>query len=102
MKNIHRALLLTLGICLFAIVLTSYVQLTGEEALGDNAAFCSYLDPLLIDILAIGIALFLIIEGFARIFEHPQATLKRQFTRFLRVGIGFAILTIHVLQFMHK
>ncbi len=63
---------------------------------------CSYLDPIVIDIFALIFGLFLVIEGLAGIYEHPSASSKRQFTRIVRVAMGFAILTLHIMQFVHK
>lgn len=100
MKNIHKTLLFTFALVVFAVSITLYVQLTGENEL--NSFTCSYLDPITIDLLALIVAVFLIIEGMFRIFEHPQASLKRQFTRPIRIAIGSAIITIHILQFLHK
>ncbi len=76
-----------------------YVQYRGQSNV-KNA--CSYLDPILIDILAFIAALFLIIEGFCRIWENRNVTFKRHITRIIRIGFGCSILTLHVMQFMHK
>lgn len=98
MRNITRTLLFTLGLCLVVISLTLYVQLTQQG----SVAGCSYLDPATIDILAFLVAVFLVVEGFVRIIEHPNCSLKRQLTRPIRIAIGSAIITIHILQFFHK
>jgi hypothetical protein len=98
MKNIHRTLIFALSVIVVISVLTFYMQLTQQESVNG----CSYLDPIIVDILAFSVAVFLVIEAFARIFEHPSASIKRQFTRLIRIGIGTAIITIHVMQFIHK
>jgi NhaP-type Na+/H+ or K+/H+ antiporter len=98
MKNIQKTLLTTCIISLITIILAIFVQFNAISKVSQ----CSYLDPILVDILAFSAALFLVIEGFARIFEHPKATLKRQFTRIVRISFGFAILTLHIIQFIHK
>ena len=98
MKNIYKTLLVTLILVLISISLTLYVQLSGQNLV----SACSYLDPFVIDILAFTVALFLIVEGLVRILEHPQASLRRQITRPIRIAIGCAIVTIHILQFIHK
>ena len=97
-KTILTTLLTTLLTSLIAIILAITVQLNGQKSL--NA--CSYLDPIIIDILAFLAGVFLIVEGLARIFEHPNATIKRQLTRIIRIAAGFAILTLHIMQFIHK
>ncbi|MBS3080503.1 hypothetical protein J4221_03455 [Candidatus Pacearchaeota archaeon] len=97
-KNFKRTLLVTFIFSLSAIILAIYVQINGQK----SVLGCSYLDPITIDILAFLASLFLIIEGMARIIEHPSASVKRQFTRIIRVSAGFAILTLHIMQFVHK
>jgi len=99
MKNITKTLLFTFFLCLIVISFTFYTQVVGQTSAGEG---CSYLDPITIDILAFIVAIFLVIEGFVRIFEHPHASLKRQSTRPIRIAIGLAIITIHVMQFIHK
>lgn len=98
MKNLTKTLLFTLVLCLITVLFTLYVQLKQQSAIHG----CSYLDPATIDILALSVAIFLVIEGFIRIIEHPSCSLKRQLTRPIRIAIGFAIITIHILQFLHK
>ena len=46
--------------------------------------------------------LFLVIDGIHRIWEHKDARLKNQITRSIRVALGCAILTLHIMQFIHK
>ena len=99
MKNIHKTLIFTSILSLLSILSALFIQLKGKSPV---LSACSYLDPITIDLFAFLIALFLVIEGFARIFEHPNASLKRQSTRMIRIAIGFAIITIHVLQFFAK
>lgn len=99
MKQIHKTISATIILCLFMMVIVAIVQARGENILDKK---CSYLDPLLIDFLAFCVAIFLVGEGLARIFEHKNASIKRQFTRILRIMIGFAILTVHVMQVIYK
>lgn len=99
MKNLHKTLLFTILICLISIIFIAYIQITGQDTIVVNA---SYLDPFMIDILAFIISLFFIIEGFYRIYEHPQAKLIKQVTRSLRIAFGFGILTTHIIQFFYK
>lgn len=63
---------------------------------------CSYLDPIYIDLLAFTVGLFLIGDGFYRIYEHKNDRYLRQFTRSIRVAIGFGLLTLHIMQFIYK
>ncbi|MEK6872169.1 MAG: hypothetical protein AABX16_04670 [Nanoarchaeota archaeon] len=97
-NNIKKTLLVTLFFSLLSIGLAAYVQWNGQN----NVLGCSYLDPIIIDVLAFSAGLFLVIEGCARILEHPSATLRRQSTRIIRVAAGCAILTLHIMQFVHK
>lgn len=99
MKNLHKTLLFALILSLIAASMTLYLQLTLEDLIKQK---CSYLDPAIIDGLAFLVTLFLIIEGLIRIFEHPNASLKRQLTRTIRIAIGFAILIIHIQHLLHK
>ena len=97
-KNFRRTLIITFLFSVLAIILAGVVQINGQKSTNG----CSYLDPIIIDILAFLAGVFLVIEGLVRIYEHPDANLKRQITRIIRVSAGFAILTLHVMQFVHK
>jgi hypothetical protein len=98
MKNLHKTLFFTLGLVLVAIFFTYFIQSTQQNSVNG----CSYLDPFIIDILAFSFAAFLVIEGLVRIIEHSNASLMGQLTRSMRIAIGAAIITIHIMQFMHK
>ncbi|MDP1729165.1 MAG: hypothetical protein Q8L27_03120 [archaeon] len=97
--NLINTLVVTSVICLVVVIFVVYIQLFGQNSI---TVGCSYLDPITIDLLAFLAALFLVIEGFARIIEHPNATLKLQATRIIRIAFGCAILTLHIIQFIHK
>lgn len=99
MEKFQKTLTFTIIFSFIVIVLAIFVQLKGESQITFS---CSYLDPVTIDILAFLASIFLIVEGVARISEHKNASIKRQFTRILRIGIGFAVLTLHIMQFVHK
>ena len=99
MKNYTKVKLFTLIFCVFVILITLFIQLSGQDMVKFR---CSYLDPVTIDFLAFGVGIFLFFEGIYRISEHKNMGMKRQFTRIIRVGIGCAIITLHVLQFLHK
>jgi hypothetical protein len=81
------------------IITATLIQLNGQNQITEK---CSYLDPWIIDLLAFLAALFLIIEGFTKIIKHPNASIKRQFTRIIRIIFGCSILTLHIIQFLHK
>jgi len=98
-KAIKKTLILTLIVCIIAVGSATYVQLKAQSEVTEK---CSYLDPITIDLLAFIAALFLFVEGIARIIEHPSASLKRQATRIIRVAFGAAIMTLHIIQFIHK
>lgn len=98
MNNLTKTLVVTGVVCLVVILGVLYVQLHGQSVVQG----CSYLDPITIDLLAFFAALFLFVEGIARIVEHPHASLTRQLTRIIRIAFGCAIMTLHILQFIHK
>mgnify|MGYP001599182605 FL=1 len=98
-KNLKRTLIVTVIVCLAVSATVYIVQTYGNSDLKIN---CSYLDPITMDFFAFFAGLFLFIEGFARIFEHPDASLKRQFTRIIRISFGVGLLTLHIMQFIHK
>ena len=89
----------TLVLCCVAILISLLVQLSGYNLISEG---CSYLDPILIDVLAFSVGIFLVLDGLYRISEHKNMALRNQFTRSIRVAIGFAIITIHIMQFIHK
>jgi hypothetical protein len=99
-KNIslYRTLLVT---CLFSLGCI-FVAFMIQNQANHSVTSCSYLDPISVDILATIFAFFLISEGLFDIFRCKHYPLKSQLTKSIRVGLGFAILTIHVMQFIHK
>jgi hypothetical protein len=96
--NFHTTIQNTLIICLLTILVAFSVQYYGASVVDG----CSYLDPVWVDFLAFGVGLFLIIDGFHRIWEHKNDKYRRQFTRSIRIAIGCAIVTIHIMQFIYK
>ena len=96
--NLFQTLVTTCLLSLGCIFIAFMVQYQANRSVSS----CSYLDPIIIDILAIVLAIFLIIEGFVEIFRYRDYSLTRQLTRSIRVCLGFAILTIHLMQFIHK
>ncbi len=94
----QKAIGLALVLSLSTSLLGFFVQRNAHQ----QVPRCSYLDPLLIDVLAFLAGIFLIIEGFYRILEHKKDSLSKQFTRTLRIALGCAIITLHIMQAMHK
>ncbi len=86
-------------VSLVVVATAAVIQLTGQSKVSD---LCSYLDPISIDILAFIAGIFLIVEGFYSIYNNKNLGLKRQLHRIIRIALGFAILTLHLIQFMHK
>lgn len=99
MRNINKTIIFTIIVSSLSSIMAFLVQINGQNNVNKG---CSYLDPIIIDILAFLAALFLVIEGIFRIIEHKEDSLKKQLTRTARVAIGFSILTLHTLQFIHK
>lgn len=100
MKNIEKTFIFATFFIIISVFITLYIQINGEKELISTS--CSYLDPITIDLFAFCIAIFLVIEGIFRVLEHPHASFKKQFTRLIRIAIGSAIITIHILQFLYK
>jgi len=98
MKNSKKSALLTVLLSIFAIITTYLVQTKGENTIPK----CSYLDPITVDLVAFSVAIFLIIEGVYKLGTNKNKPFSQQFFRSVRVAIGFAILTIHIMQFLHK
>ena len=92
-----RAVLIVLSIIVLAIVFLT--QVYGQSSI---STACSYLDPIYIDILAFIAALFLIVEGGHSIYKNKNLGLKKQLGRILRIILGFSILVLHTMQFIHK
>ena len=98
-ERLKITLEVTSAIIIIVILVAFLTQYYGESKLSEQ---CSYLDPPIIDYLAFAVAIFLVIEGFYKIFKNKQQKYKKQILRILRIGIGFAILTLHTMQFIHK
>jgi len=91
-----------LGLALVFSLGTSVLAFLVQRNAHQQVPRCSYLDPVTIDILAFLAGVFLIIEGFYRIWEHKKDPLQKQFTRTLRIAFGCAIITLHIMQVLHK
>lgn len=90
---------MTFTFSLIGVVSCIYVQLRGQSSIDDRA---SYLDPWLIDIIAFSAAAFLVIEGLVRQIQNRDVAVPKQITRAIRVAVGAGVMTIHIIQFMHK
>ena len=99
LTNINKTIIFTTTLSILSVIGTLIIQLRGQNNVEKG---CSYLDPILIDIMAFLVTLFLIIEGIYSIFKNKEEPLKNQITRSIRIAIGLTILTIHILQFIHK
>jgi len=97
-KNFRETMFCTLGLSLIAIVVSAWIQTKAENRIDS----CSYLDPVIIDFVAFLAGLFLVAEGLIGIFKHKSSSINNQLARIIRVSIGFAILTLHIIQFLHK
>jgi hypothetical protein len=97
-SNLSQTLLVTWLLSFGCIFIAFMIQYQANHLVKS----CSYLDPIAVDIWATVFAIFLIIEGFADIIKHKSYPLKSQLTKSIRVCLGFAILTIHIMQFIHK
>jgi hypothetical protein len=98
MKEIAKTTLFTVGVSAFASLSAYLIQSKASASVNK----CSYLDPVIIDVLAFGAAIFLIVEGVWRIYEYHEEPWQKQVTRAFRVAFGCAILTLHIMQFLHK
>ncbi|OIP24328.1 hypothetical protein AUK11_03550 [bacterium CG2_30_37_16] len=97
MNNKKRLNILIFGSCI-VILIAAYIQFTGQSKIN---ASCSYLDPITIDIMAFLAALFLVIDGISDLFsaKNLDAKIWRIYTR---TFFGVAIVTLHIIQFIHK
>jgi|GEM_PF-2201124 hypothetical protein len=99
MKRATITIIFTIFLSIIGAIIALVIQFKGQSSI---STACSYLDPITIDIAAFIIALFLIIEGIYRIYEHLNFSLNKQITRSIRIAIGVCIATLHILQFIHK
>ncbi|KKQ94993.1 MAG: hypothetical protein UT66_C0015G0003 [candidate division CPR2 bacterium GW2011_GWC1_39_9] len=97
MNNKKRLNFLIVGSCV-VILIAVYIQFTGQSKIN---ASCSYLDPITIDILAFLAALFLVIDGISDLFSVKSLN-GRIWRIYTRTFFGVAIVTLHIIQFIHK
>ncbi len=97
-KDSRNTAIFTALLSLATIISAFIVQSNASK----NVSKCSYLDPVIIDVLAFLAASFLVVEGIYSIAKNKNQPLKNQWTRSIRIAFGFAILTLHLMQFLHK
>ena len=98
LKRFEKTRIVLLTLCLTVIGVALFIQLSGQS----QVEKCSYLDPITIDIFAFLAGLFLIIEGLYSINKNKNFGVKNQIHRIIRVAFGCAIVTLHIIQFLHK
>lgn len=96
----EKTIIFTIALAAITVIAILFVQLRADGLIGPIN--CSYLDPVTVDFLAFAAALFLIIEGIYRLHEHKAFPLNKQLTRSIRIAFGCAIVTLHIMQFLHK
>lgn len=98
LQNINK----TLFVLSFGMMVSCAIAFLLQNKANKSVNSCSYLDPIIVDILAVIMAAFLITEGIIDIFSHRNSQVKSQLSRCFRVCLGVSIMTIHVMQFIHK
>ena len=98
--NLHlkKTYALTTALSIIAIIIASIAQIFQTVYLRGYP----YLNPFIIHLLAFFGGTFLIFEGIYRIHQHKRESMKRQLTRSIRIALGFAIITIHIVQITFK
>ncbi|MFA5088444.1 MAG: hypothetical protein WC552_05355 [Candidatus Omnitrophota bacterium] len=102
MKKIDAPFLKTLMFSAGLVSISSCAAFMLQSSANKTVDACSYLDPVSIDILALAIAVFLVVESLAAIIKYKKDLLRDQLTRCVRLSIGSAIFVIHIMQFIHK
>jgi predicted tellurium resistance membrane protein TerC len=95
---LQKTLLLVFVASTFSVSVAYFIQNQANGIVNS----CSYLDPISIDLIALIVGLFLVIEGLVDIFGHSESLPRSQWTRVTRICFGASILTIHIMQFIHK
>jgi hypothetical protein len=92
----------TLSFIFFSSLASALVCFCVQNTANKSAGPCSYLDPITIDIMALIAGLFLILEGLRDVLAHRECKVSAQLGRAVRICLGTGILTIHIMQFIHK
>lgn len=98
-KNFITTLVAVVIACLAVSITVFCVQTYGNSDLKTN---CSYLDPITMDFFAFAAGMFLFLEGLISVIKHPGISPKWQLSRIVRISIGAGLLTLHIMQFIHK
>ncbi|MDP8266388.1 MAG: hypothetical protein P9M07_05520 [Candidatus Aceula meridiana] len=80
----------------------SYLAYSIQRAASSVFDSCSYLDPVVIDIVSLAAGSFLCLEAIFDIVSHQESAIKNQLARCFRMALGSCIVTIHIMQFIHK
>jgi len=97
-KRLKTTLFFSFGLSAVFSFFVYVVQSTASNSVDS----CSYLDPITIDILALMAGIFLFVEATIDIIGHGENMLKNQLSRCARMVLGACIVTIHIMQFLHK
>ena len=95
---LQKTFLWTGGCAVFSGTMAFLVQSEANKVVRS----CSYLDPITVDILALMIGFFLVVEGLVDIRRHAESRVLSQAGRIARVSVGVSILVIHIMQFLRK
>ncbi|MFC1686217.1 hypothetical protein ACFLZZ_04335 [Nanoarchaeota archaeon] len=97
--NRPKAFLITFILVTISIIAGILIQYNAEDVLNTS---CSYMDPIIIDIFAFLGAIFLVVEGLARIHLNKYDKLNIHLLRAIRVSFGTVVFALHTLQFAYK
>ncbi len=98
MNRLHKAIALSVAFS----TLLSFLSFLVQSRANKSVNHCSYLDPVTIDVFAFAAALFLVVEGFYSIVASKGDSLKKHMLRAIRISFGCAIITLHIMQVLHK
>jgi hypothetical protein len=88
---------------LFSIIASVSAFIVQTKGVNKVSQQCSYLDPISIDVLAFSAAIFLVVDGFYNMAKRRKSeTLGDAMLISIRIAFGFAIITLHTIQFIHK
>lgn len=100
--RLHKRLVTSLGFSIFLSFISSCVAYAIQLQANQAVNSCSYLDPIIIDIVALCAGIFLIAESLVDIVKHKESVFVQQLSRCARMCLGSSVVTIHIMQFLHK